>query len=98
MEITYELLSQFKDRMKISHSKEDENIKKTLSFSYAAIKRKCGEFDIATHEGGRELVFERARYSYNDAVEYFDENFASEITGLALDLYEGDLDETEVQS
>ncbi|MDV7767600.1 phage gp6-like head-tail connector protein [Peribacillus sp. CSMR9] len=96
MEITYELLLQFKERMKISHTKEDDNIKKMLSFSYAAIKRKCGVFDIETHEGGRELVFERARYSYNDAVEYFDENFASEITGLALDLYEGDLDETKV--
>lgn len=94
LEITDELLSQFKKRLKISHSIEDDNIKTLLSFAYAAIRRKCGAFYIDTHEGGKELVFERARYAYNDALEFFDDNFASEITGLALDLYEENSNET----
>lgn len=85
--------------MHISHSGEDDNLKRLLSFSISAIRSKCGHFDIKgttdIDNRARELALERARYSYNDAVEYFDENFLSDINGLAIDiaLQEGEVDE-----
>ncbi|MGY3717185.1 phage gp6-like head-tail connector protein [Sutcliffiella cohnii] len=89
MEITQDLLQEFKDRMHISHN-EDNNLKQLLSFSITNIKSSCGEFDIYgekdTDIRAKELVFERTRYAYNDAVEYFEDNFLSQITSLGLDI------------
>ncbi|MEC5422390.1 phage gp6-like head-tail connector protein [Virgibacillus sp. C22-A2] len=76
--------------MHISHSGEDDNLKRLLSFSVAYIEAKCGEFDLSGKTNldirATELVFERTRYAYNDAVEYFDDNFQSDILGLSLDM------------
>lgn len=84
--ITPEIIKEFKERMHISHSVEDENLKRILQNSYADIQAKCGAFDISAHERGRELVLERSRYVYNDAVEYFDKNFLSQLTSLGFEL------------
>ncbi|WP_437177575.1 phage gp6-like head-tail connector protein [Heyndrickxia camelliae] len=97
--ITDELLKEFKDRMHISHTSEDDNLKRLLSFSAIAIKSSCGEFDIYgekdTDVRGKELVFERTRYVYNDALEYFEDNFLSQITSLGISLIpESDEDAT----
>ncbi|HEY4601256.1 MAG TPA: phage head-tail connector protein [Cerasibacillus sp.] len=90
--ITDEFLKEFKERMHISHNSEDDNLKRLLSFSISYIKEKCGEFDLNgklnTDLRAKELVFERTRYLYNDAVEFFEDNFLSEITSLGLDLAE----------
>ncbi len=73
--------------MHISHN-EDDNLKSLLSSSVIAIKKSCGPFEISGNTDidiqARELVFERTRYAYNDALEYFKENFLSEITSLGL--------------
>lgn len=87
MTITDDILKRFKKRMKISHSSEDDTLIEILSASVDDIKAKCGQFDIETNERARELVFERSRYVYNDALEFFNDNFASQITSLALELY-----------
>lgn len=88
--VTLELLQEFKERMHISHSGEDDNLKRLLSFSIAYIEDKCGEFHLAGTSNldirARELVLERTRYSYNDAVEYFEDNFQSDILSLQLDM------------
>lgn len=101
MDITLELLQEFKDRMHITHSSEDDNLKRLLSFSYLYIKSKCGYIDIYElsdiNQRAKELVFERSRYAYNDALEYFEDNFLSDITSLAIDnlpIEEGDTDAT----
>ena len=83
--ITPQIVEDFKERMHITHN-EDENLKRLLSSSYAAIKRDCGEFDIKTSELGRELVFERTRYVYNDALEFFQDNFLSELQSFSFSL------------
>lgn len=87
--ITDEVLKKFKDRMKITNKAEDDNLKELLSSSYASIKAVCGSFDLDGEtdidKRGRELVFERSRYAYNDALEYFDDNFLSRVNSLALD-------------
>ncbi|MFJ7932310.1 phage gp6-like head-tail connector protein [Peribacillus sp. NPDC096448] len=97
MDISTNLLEEFKERMHISHTSEDDNLKRLLSFSISAIKSSCGEFDINgekdTDQRAKELIFERTRYAYNDALEYFDDNFLSQITSLGLSLIpEGDTD------
>lgn len=92
--ITPQIVEEFKERMRITHSAEDDNITRLLSSSYAAIQRNCGTFDISSSETGKELVFERTRYVYNDALEFFQDNFISEIQSFSFsllpDLEEGD--------
>lgn len=100
MSITAEILEEFKERMHITHSSEDDNLKRLLSFSVSAIKQSCGDFDIKENERAKELVFERSRYAYNDALEYFNDNFLSELNSLGLSIAiaeaasEGDPDAT----
>ena len=84
--ITPEILKEFKERMHISHSIEDDSLTRLLAASYADIKEKCGAFVIFDHLRGKELVFERSRYVYNDALEYFDGNFQSQLTSLGFEL------------
>lgn len=86
--------------MHISHNGEDSNLEKLLSFSIAYVKSKCGEFDLSgkTNLDTRaiELVLERTRYAYNDAVEYFEDNFLSDINSLGMDMVfalEGEINE-----
>ena len=84
MSITPEILKQFKDRMHLGDH-EDGNLTRILSASNDSLKKACGEYDIATDETFKELVFERSRYVYNDALEFFSTNFITEINNLALD-------------
>lgn len=84
--VSTELLKEFKDKMHFSHSSEDDNLNKLLSFSITAIKKMVGDVDIEQHAGARELVLERARYAYNEALEYFIENFSRDISTVQLDV------------
>ena len=86
MEITPQMVEEFKERMHITHSMEDSNLQRLLSSSYEAIKRDCGDFDITKNVMGRELVFERTRYTYNDALEFFQKNFLGEIHSFSFSL------------
>ena len=76
--------------MHISHNSEDDNLKRLLSFSIVSLKSSCGIFDVYgqkdTDIRAKELVFERTRYAYNDSIEYFEDNFLSEITSLGISL------------
>lgn len=84
--ISDEVLEKFKDRMRITHSIEDDNLREILSSSYESVKYSCGDFDISKNMRGRELVFERSRYVYNDSLEFFEDNFLSEIMSLGIEL------------
>lgn len=84
--ISEELLKHFKDKMHIFHDGEDDNLKELLSFSIAFVESKIGKFNIEENKKAKELVFERTRYAYNDAVEYFEDNFLSEILSLSLEM------------
>lgn len=92
-EITSIVLTDFKQRMRITHSSEDDYLKQMLSASFADIKAKCGEFLLDENERGKELVFERARYAFNDSLEYFEGNFRHQLHSLGLELW-GDGTET----
>lgn len=86
MNISDELLNEFKERLHITHNSEDDNLKRLISFSIVDLQAKTGNFDVETNEQAKELVFERARYAYNDALEYFETNFISQITALGVSL------------
>lgn len=100
MTVTSDMVDEFKNRMHITHSAEDDNLKNMLSFSVAAITSDCGVFDMTSDENAdqqaKELVFERTRYAYNDALEYFHDNFLMDIhsVGFAL-MQKGDVDASE---
>lgn len=97
--ITPGILKEFKDRMHLSDH-EDVNLTRILSASNKALIKDCGQYDIATDETFKELVFERSRYVYNDALEYFNTNFSSQINSLGIGkaleeiFLEGDTDAT----
>lgn len=91
-EIANTLLSDFKARMKVFHSSEDDYLESILSASTVDIFGLCGDFDPITFFPGRELIFERARYAYNDQLEFFYPNFQESILNLSLMLMVGDVD------
>ena len=83
MSITNDILNEFKERMHLG-DEEDENLKRILSSSSKALIMACGEYDIEKDEDFKELVFERSRYVYNDALEFFNDNFISHINNLSI--------------
>lgn len=97
--VTPTLIERFKERMHITHSAEDPNLEDHLQRSISYVRSKCGEFDVDgdtdIDKNAQTLVIERARYSYNDAIEYFEDNFLSEINSLTFDilLKEGEVNE-----
>ena len=85
MAITDQIITEFKDRIRIGNY-EDDNLQRILEASEQDLIIKCGEFNISTHLVFRELVFERARYVYNDALEFFNTNFQSQINALGMEM------------
>ena len=80
------LLKYFKERMRIFHNGEDNNLSKMLESSESAILSLVGSKDSADPRV-RELILERARYVYNDQVEFFYGNFQGDLMALSLENY-----------
>ena len=85
--ITSEHVAEMKQRLKLFHSYEDDNIEKLLKQSHADITYRCGSFNMDSDSDvrGAELVYERTRYAYNDSLEFFNENFLTNITSFAIE-------------
>ncbi|EOI53387.1 phage gp6-like head-tail connector protein [Enterococcus gilvus] len=91
------LLEEFKKRMHISHSSEDNSLEEILEESKLYIISKTGLDE--NDKRAKTLIFSRARYVYNDSLEFFEDNFLSEILGLSFEKYKGDdASETEVST
>lgn len=84
MAITDSFVNDFKERMRIGDY-EDDNLKRILEASEQDLLSKCGGYNIESDFVFRELVFERARYVYNDALEFFNANFQSQINALGME-------------
>ena len=80
------LLKSFKERMRIFHDGEDNNLSQMLENSESAILSLVGSKD-STDPRVRELILERARYAYNDQVEFFYGNFQGDLMALSLENY-----------
>lgn len=83
--INQKQVDEMKRRLKIFHTFEDEHIQSLLEQSYEDIQFRCQKFVIDKNLRGAELVYERTRYAYNDVLEYFNENFLSQIISFALE-------------
>lgn len=83
----HSLLNPFKERMRIFHSGEDANLSRMLESSQMVITRLVGSGNIHDYQI-KELILERARYVYNDQVEFFYENFKADILALSLNRIE----------
>lgn len=83
------LLKPFKERMRIFHSGEDKNLSRMLESSEANILSLVGS-QSPTEPRVRELILERARYVYNDQVEFFYENFQGDLMALSLENYKAE--------
>ncbi|MCQ0957319.1 hypothetical protein L2I63_27015 [Bacillus cereus] len=81
--ISNEILQQFKDRMHLGDD-EDDNLRRILFASNESLIKVCGSYDINKDETFKELVFERSRYVYHDALEYFTKNFLTEINSFGI--------------
>lgn len=82
--ITSEHVNHFKNRNRIFYDMENERIKHDLEMSYEDIQAKCGAFDMNNSSLGRELVYERTRYVFNDKLEEFHNNFLSNIVQFQI--------------
>ena len=80
------LLQSFKEQMRIFHNGEDANLSKMLESSESTILSLVGSKDSADPRV-RELILERARYVYNDQVEFFYGNFQGDLMALSLENY-----------
>lgn len=82
--ITSDHVEEFKNRNRIFYDIEDDRIESDLKMSYEDIKSKCGDFDM-NNAIGRELVYERTRYVFNDKLEEFHNNFLPNIVQFQIE-------------
>lgn len=78
-----DLLTAFKERMRIFHTVEDDNLRRILSGSVAALTERFS-LPVLEKDSGIELVLERSRYVYNDRLDVFETAFAAELNRFAL--------------
>ena len=93
------MLEGVKDYLKITWDDEDTQIQALIDRGEADLTELAGaELDFESEGLARSLLFDHVRYAYNNASEYFEENFAKQIlrlqlqTGVSL-LPEDDADE-----
>ena len=95
------MLEAVKGYLKITWDDEDVEIARLIAQGEAVLEELAGaELDFQSEGLPRSLLFDYVRYAYNNASEYFEENFAKQIlrlqitTGVAL-LPEDDPDEAQ---
>ena len=79
------LLERLKERLKITWDDEDILLINMLERAEKSLNALMGvELNYNTPGPAQELLLERCRYDYNNALEYFEQNFAREILRLQL--------------
>jgi hypothetical protein len=79
------VLQVLKDYLKITWNDEDTAITDLITRGKKKLEGLAGaELDFDTEGLARSLLFDYVRYAYNNASEYFEENFQQEILRLQL--------------
>ena len=79
------MLEQIKDRLGVTWNDEDAKIQGVIDRAKANLNSLAGvELDFSTPGLAQTLLLEYCRYDYNNASEYFEENFHREIMRLQL--------------
>ncbi len=79
------MLERLKERLKITWDDEDILLINILERAEKSLNALMGvELNYNIPGPAQELLLERCRYDYNNALEYFEQNFAREILRLQL--------------
>lgn len=79
------MLETVKSYLKITWNDEDTDLEKIIERGEARLNDLAGaELDFDSAGLAQDLFLDYCRYSYNNAVEYFEENFQKEILRLQL--------------
>lgn len=79
------LLIKVKDYLKITWDSENEEITSTINRGKALLNALTGiENDFEVEGLSQALLLDYCRYSYNNGLEYFQDNFSKEILHLQL--------------
>lgn len=79
------MLLAIKKYLKVPWSDDDEVIAGLIDRGIAKLQQLAGaELDFEVEGQARSLLFDYVRYAYNNASEYFEENFKEEILRLQL--------------
>lgn len=79
------MLQEIKDYLKITWSDEDSALQGLILRGKAYLNDLAGiELDFETEGTAKSLLLDYCRYAYNNALEYFEENFQKEILRLQL--------------
>lgn len=81
----FDLLEDVKHALAITWTEEDNNIIKLIDRSVYYINDLVGaELDLTVNLVARELVINRIRYEYNNALDQFESNFFQPLSRLTL--------------
>lgn len=81
------MLDSVKRYLRITWKSEDDDLEKMIERGKAQIERLTGtSIDFEEDLVAQDLLLDYCRYSYNNALEYFEDNFKSQI--LALQIHE----------
>ncbi|MGE6550309.1 hypothetical protein ACQKFK_15155 [Bacillus mycoides] len=84
-ELSPTLLDEIKHALAITWSDEDKEIARIAGRSVYAIHDLVGaELDLDVNLSAREMVIERSRYDYNNALDEFELNFKHQLSRLIL--------------
>jgi hypothetical protein len=79
------MLQEIKNYLKITWDDEDATITELINRGKAKLNELVGaELDFETEGLSRSLLFDYVRYAYNNASEYWEENYQHEILRLQL--------------
>ena len=79
------LLEMVKEELRITWDDEDTRLISMIERAKASLNKLMGiELDYEKPGPAQDLLLARCRYDYNNALEYFEQNFAREILRLQL--------------
>ncbi|WP_439874852.1 head-tail connector protein [Bacillus mycoides] len=80
------LLEDVKSRLRITWNDEDTQLLKTIERGKAYLQKLCGtSFSFEEEDQVKQLLIERCRYEYNNALEDYEKNFRGELQRLIVD-------------
>lgn len=79
------MLKELKDKLKVTWNDEDGDLQRILESGKEYLDGIAGtSLNFETSSFNKELLFEYCRYSYNNAIEYFEENFQRQLIQLQI--------------
>lgn len=79
------MLEELKEYLKITWTDEDNSLTSIVERGKSNLEELTGTtLDFETEGQAKSLLLDYCRYAYNNALEYFEENFSKEILRLQL--------------